>query len=833
MFSHYTRMALKAMTRFKFHTLIGQASLIIGFLCFISALILSSYSDSFDQHHPNSENIYNLMIRSIGDSPFPDRFPIVNEPAAKYLRTYFPELENVARASSGQPASITAGDLTLSLDVQYVEEPFFRIFPLDMLYGLGKGEALPPNSVVISEAGANKLFGRTNVVGEPLEVDNRFSLVVAGVAKTLEQPSHLEAGFAFFNTELYIPMQVQDDFYRALRAEGGGDAEADRWGNQSDLVYIEFPEGTQVDEAAFNARLDEFVKATLPDEWPEVITYNLLPINQLVPTMMAIFTGGFSLTQILQVAGFLVLLIGCLNYSSLVIAQLSLRSQEVGVQKILGARRGAMVLQYSFETGLFVLIALLIALVLQSVALSLASSAGAVGVSPLMILSPKIWVFLLPVLLLIVLVAGSYPAMRTTWIPLVTMMRPKGSSGYSARMRAVMVGVQFFISGTLMILAVVMFAQNDAMTQQLDGDRFDPKVMINVSTDTFEVDPEVLISELTRNPAVLSVTRLGMPPWQISNSSMSISRSRNSNDTTIELARYFVGYDYTETMSHPLIAGRDFSRDRNLDRTPPIAEITSSSGPFSVLIDDKAAVALGFANATEAIGSSLFRHLGPPSVPEPMSVELTIIGAITPPKYQFIDFTSFGGVQGNIYFAQPEYSEFIVLKLSRDNLSAGLAHLDQTWQQLQPQVPLVREFVDDLFYASYGMFLGISVSIGTLSLFGFFVASIGLLGNATFVTNIRQREVGIRKVMGASSGRLLGMLLLDFAKPILIANALTWPLGYVLATGYTSLFAAKISVDFWPFLISFGLSALIAITAVGSQSWRSARVRPAMVLRYE
>lgn len=107
----------------------------------------------------------------------------------------------------------------------------------------------------------------------------------------------------------------------------------------------------------------------------------------------------------------------------------------------------------------------------------------------------------------------------------------------------------------------------------------------------------------------------------------------------------------------------------------------------------------------------------------------------------------------------------------------------------------MREFVDDLFYASYGMFLGISVSIGTLSLFGFFVASIGLLGNATFVINIRQREVGIRKVMGASSGCVLGVLLLDFAKPILIANTLAWPLGYVLATGYTSLLAAKISVD--------------------------------------
>jgi putative ABC transport system permease protein len=150
-----------------------------------------------------------------------------------------------------------------------------------------------------------------------------------------------------------------------------------------------------------------------------------------------------------------------------------------------------------------------------------------------------------------------------------------------------------------------------------------------------------------------------------------------------------------------------------------------------------------------------------------------------------------------------------------------------------PEVALQREFSDDLFHQSYGMFLGISLSIGALSMFGFFVASIGLLGNATFITNIRQKEVGIRKVMGASSGRLLRMLLLDFARPILIANALAWPLGYVLGTGYTTLFAAEVNINFWPFLISLGLSALIAFAAVFSQSWKSARVRPAMILRYE
>jgi len=298
------------------------------------------------------------------------------------------------------------------------------------------------------------------------------------------------------------------------------------------------------------------------------------------------------------------------------------------------------------------------------------------------------------------------------------------------------------------------------------------------------------------------------------------------------MARHWVGYEFTETMGQPLLGGRDFSRDRTNDATPPVATVSSSSGPFAIIIDDIAARSFGWEDANTAIGESVYRHIGPPTVPQELTVEYRVIGAMSERKYEFVDFAAFG-VQGHIYMQQNEAAEYMVARLARDSLNEGLQHLDTTWNQLMPDVALQREFVDDLFYSTYGMFLGISVSIGTLSIFGFFVASIGLLGNATFITNIRQKEVGIRKVMGASSGQLLRMLLLDFAKPILIANALAWPLGYLLGSGYTSLFAARMEINLLPFVVSLGLSALIAFAAVFSQSWKSARVRPAMVLRYE
>ena len=215
-----------------------------------------------------------------------------------------------------------------------------------------------------------------------------------------------------------------------------------------------------------------------------------------------------------------------------------------------------------------------------------------------------------------------------------------------------------------------------------------------------------------------------------------------------------------------------------------------------------------------------------------MAVELVVVGAIGDLKYQFIDFGTFG-INGTVLTLNHELANLMIIKISKANVNEALTHIDTTWNRLMPDIPLVREFIDNLFYLGYNMFLGISVAITMLSALGFLIASIGLLGNATFITNIRQKEVGIRKVMGASSGRLLRMLLLDFAKPILIANAIAWPAGYMVSNIYISLFATHAELTMVPFLVSLGLSVLIAVVAVVSQSWKSARIRPAMVLRYE
>ena len=833
MLVHFNRMAVKALLRFKLHTLISFISLGFGFICFISAALISNYSDNFDQHFPNADRIYNLVIRNTGDTGIPDFFPIVNQPAARYLRAYFPDVPNIVRGSSGgllQDVTIDGEAHTIA--TRYVEDRFFDIFPLDTLSGIEAGEALPPNSVMITEEAARRIFGRTDVVGERMLIANQADVVIAAVAKTSEFPSHLNSAIPLFNSELFVPMDIQEQAWRQRRIDAGLNPAVDNWGNQSDYVYIEIPEDMDFDLESFHRQLDDFVKSNIPEERAEFMTYELIPVNELMMATLSFVTGGVSIVKVLIVAGTLVLMIGCLNYSNLVIAQLSLRSQEIGVQKILGSKRGLLILQYCYESFLFVSFTLLIVLAVMFLALSTLQSASMIGVDPVMLLDPSLWVSIAVVVVVIVAIAGGYPALRTATVPLISMLRPKGSSGYSGRLRATMVAVQFFISGTLMILAMVMFAQNVAMSQQLDGDVADPKIIVTTPVSTFSVDPDLLATQLKQYPGILSVTQVAIRPWDISMSSVSLSQSSDLNAVTIEAAIFNVGYEFTETMDVPFIAGRNFSRERTNDRFPNFSDLSPSSGPFSVLIDDDLAQAFGYENAGAAIGATLYRHMGAPTIENEMAIEIVVIGAIGAQKYQFVDFGSFG-VQGNIVYLMPDNANNMIIKISKNNINDSLQHIDDTWNQLMPEMTLKRDFVDNLFYQAYKLFLGISAAIGTLSVFGFLIASIGLFGNATFITNIRHQEVGIRKVMGASSGRLLRMLLLNFAKPIFIANVFAWPVGYLIANTYVSMFATRTEFGALPFIMSLLLSVLIAVLAVLSQSWKSARMRPAMALRYE
>ena len=242
MLPHFTKMALKALLRFKLHSLINLMSLGFGFICFISALLLANYLDSFDQHWPNADRIYNLVIRTKGDAAGADNFPIVNEPAARYLRTYFPDIPNIVKATIGDLEDIAIDGEAYTATSRYVEDRFFDIFPMEFIHGLETGQALPPNTVAIKEDAAMRLFGRSDVIGERVTVRNEFDVAISAVIGGIEHPSHLDSAIALFSSDFFIPMAIREEDIRQGRIAAGADADADQWSNQREYVYLEIPE---------------------------------------------------------------------------------------------------------------------------------------------------------------------------------------------------------------------------------------------------------------------------------------------------------------------------------------------------------------------------------------------------------------------------------------------------------------------------------------------------------------------------------------------------------------------------------------------------------------
>ena len=239
--AHFTKMAFKAFYRFKLHTIISLFSLVFGFLCFIAASLFADYVNSFDQHFPNAENIYTLIqVGTSEDSPF-DEFPIMHEPAARYLRAAFPEMDNIVRATTSNTSDVTFDGQTDSFAVRFVEPEFLDIFPIALLNGTAGSVDLPPGSILISEAAAMRRFGTTSVIGRFLTIDNQVDLVIGDVFADFEQPSHLDSAISLFKTDMLAHIDAYDRIWGGAAAANTMNPATDRWGNQSYYVDLQVP----------------------------------------------------------------------------------------------------------------------------------------------------------------------------------------------------------------------------------------------------------------------------------------------------------------------------------------------------------------------------------------------------------------------------------------------------------------------------------------------------------------------------------------------------------------------------------------------------------------
>ncbi len=873
MLAHYLSIALRNLRRSPVTALLNVATLALGLVAFIAAYAIVGYWDASDRQFANIDRIYAITARlALRDGSISTgTMPQTNELYEKYLRIEFPELEAVARANRwSREAAVTADGRGARVAALAADPEFLDIFDLPFIAGDRKSALTTPNGIVLTETAALRLFGSRDVLGKTVTLGgNLMDATVTGVLAPIPEPSHMgDSASASLRFDILAPYGLYERLRDAVNrpqpptasakrdpqtaadaggkpaaADGSSDGSAappetppaerrENWlGGYCCTTYVLLKRDSHLSAGALNERLARFAERHMTREQLKLasVTVGAVPLSGLMVTQLdAQLLGGsrglYSITTLLLALGTLVLLVACINYANLATARAARRAREIGLRKVIGARRRQVAAQYLFEAGTLTLSALAIAVGVVTLLAPLVHNAVGVDMRLAMLHDRRFWAFIAALLAGVTLLGGAYPAVVLSRVRPIEALR-LGRVRLGPRFAStLLVGAQFAAASFLLIAVIVMHMQNAALERTGLGAARDQQLVISNFTPVTGVPNERLRSELERLPQVRSVTTMSQTPWSDGVNLSLLAHSPEEGATTHTAFESTVGYDFFATLDVPLLAGRVFDRDHN--DLPPEKPDREHPTTRNIVIDRALSDELGFAAPAAAVDQMVYFPAGFGQPPRP----LRVIGVVaTRPLF----LRGLGATATSYLLGPAAGMQNTIVRLAADDIGGGLAAAEKVWRQLAPQAPFTRRFMDELFNESFEKYATVNQVFTGLAVFAFLISLIGLFGMAVQTAGRRVHEIGVRKSVGARKVQIVAMLLRDFSKPVVIANLLAWPLGYLAAHAYLSVFIQRITLTPLPFVASLGLVVAIAWAAVGSQALRAARVSPANVLRSE
>jgi putative ABC transport system permease protein len=518
----------------------------------------------------------------------------------------------------------------------------------------------------------------------------------------------------------------------------------------------------------------------------------------------------------LRVAAATILAIACVNFLNLAVAQGTSRALDVSTRKVLGAKTADIVRQDLLHTAVLVVLALAIAL---AAVVPLAKLFAAPWSLSLAVpwSEPRLLVFLGATLCGVTVAAGLYPALVAARARRAAATSVHGSGDAFARIRTVLVGVQFAAASALVVGAIVLLMQRDELHDALVG-RF-PDQYVNIFLPwSGPAGREALANELARGPGIVSTAGASQPPFLAL--PRRFSRVRDDEAPGVMIDWIQTGDAYFDVLGVPVVAGRVFAPDRSDDELPRTSEEWAArrGSPPSIVLDRVAARTLGWPEPAAALGELVY---GPGGAPH------AVVGIVEPVPTSI----RAGDTSGAAYVFSPASSNIRIVRIASDRADAALAHIDATLRSMYPQEPPNRAFFDQLFEGYYRTFDIINRVLMGLAAFALLISGIGLFGMASYLASRRTREIGVRKVQGATPAGILRLLLWDFSKPVVWANLAVWPLVVIALDRYLGVFAERVTLTPLPFVLALAATWLLACLAVGACVWRAAKLHPAEALR--
>jgi putative ABC transport system permease protein len=799
MFKNHMLIAWRNIKKSKAYSALNILGLAAGMAVFILIMLFVRTELSYDRYHANAKNIYRVVQQQPGnDYEGSDRFAVTPAPLAKAMEADFPEVRAAARVDFMTNVLLDVGDKTFLQDKVFWADPqTFEIFSFPLVRGDQATALRDPSSTLVSERTARRLFGRDDPVGRTIRFrvqDRPFDFKVTGVFRDIPANSH-------FDMDVVAPFTTL--------ASVTTDNDFSEWDSSSYFTYALLRDGADPKsvEGKFPAFLDKYRRDDVGAHHGRKTRLILQPLAGIHLSPRINFdlarSGDPRFVFLLASIAVLVLIIACVNDMNLATARSLKRAKEVGLRKVVGAAKGQLVRQFLGDSILMTFLALILAVGAVLLVLPAFRSFVERDIAFDPLRDPALTPALLLLALVVGVAAGGYPAFFVSaFRPAATLKGTGASRAKGKGLRNGLIVFQFAASIALIICTIGVRSQLRYIRgKDMGFDR--EQIVVLRPRGAVRKDVQSFRTELRKNPAVLGVSASACLPNSI-DSNTNANWPGRPDGVRIPIYWMSADYDYLSLFGLKLAEGRGFSREFPSD----------AKGAY--LINESAQKVLGWKDPVgRAFGGK--EQVG------------TIVGVLK----DFHQHSLHLPIMPLYISLGPDYARYLSIKIRGGNIPETLDFIKRTWRRLEPDYPFEYRFFDDIFNETYRAEQRMGTMFSLFAGLAVLIACLGLVGLASFTAERKTKEIGIRKVLGASSSGVIVLLSREFMKWVVVANLIAWPVGYFVLRSWLRNFAYRTSLTV-PMFLGAALAAFaIAAAVISLQTYRAATANPADSIRYE
>ncbi|MEO6187327.1 MAG: ABC transporter permease [Ginsengibacter sp.] len=807
MFKNYFKTAFRNLIKSKFYTSINIAGLAVGIATCLLILLYVMDELGYDRYNVKAERIYranneikfNGNYLNLAQAPALMGLAMVNE---------MPQVENYTRISWYGSFLVKKGNEDIPEErVAYADSSLFDVFTLPVIAGDAKTALKEYHSLVITESIAKKYFNSTNVIGKEMLINDTGNYKITAVIKDIPKQSH-------FHFDFFVPM-----------IENFG-SNQDNWLSENYTTYILLKKHADIRQV--EAQLNPFMNRHIGPQLKSMVNLSIDDFEKGGGYIRATLTpltaihlhsnrtaeleanGNADYVYIFSGIALMILLIACVNFMNLSTARSSNRAKEVGVRKVLGSLKRNLIQQFLIESLLISFIALAFALLIAWLLLPYFNQLAGKDIFVSALFQPKMWLSLVALMIVVGLLAGSYPAFFLSSFQPIDVLKGKLANGFKRSwLRNSLVVFQFAISIILIFGTVVIYNQLNYVHNKDIGFNRNQVITIN-HTDALKDQATTFRNELLQISGVQDATMTGYLPVNYYRNSNTYFTSPALDPTTgINMQSWTVDENYIPTLDLKILQGRNFSPQFSTDST-------------GIIINEAAAK---FLATKDLLNKKIYT---PKEMNSKVQLDYHIIGII-----KNFNFSSLRDVVTPLALFLGKSSGNISVRIDSKDIPNIIAQVKNKWQAMAPSKPFDYTFMDEDFNKLYTTEQRMGQIFITFALLAILIACLGLFGLVTYAAEQRTKEIGIRKVLGANVAGIVQMIARDFLKLVVIASLIAFPVAWWAMNKWLQGFAYRINIQWWIFVLAGVIAMLIALITVSLQSIKAAMANPVRSLRTE